>query len=314
MVSSVLAVAVAPAVDRYTWFDSLRLGTVNRPHRVEVRAGGKAFNSSRVMSEIGLGVVAVVPAHRSEQGWFRAEGEAAGIEVRTVVVPQRTRSTVTCLDDRTGDSTEIYEPSEQLDTASWHRIGDTVAELLGGGSGAPVDAVVIGGTRPGSSDGVLVDIVSAAHRAGAVVFVDACGAETRSILAAGPEVIKVNMAEAAGLIGPDERDDEDRPPAVAARELCRLGARAAVVTAGQSGATFFAAKHDFAVEGPQRPGAYPGGSGDAFLAGLVESTLAGSSPERAMANAAWCAEENAAHPHAGHVDMDRWHTWKRSQG
>ena len=102
------------------------------------------------------------------------------------------------------------------------------------------------------------------------VALDAEGEPLRLALEAGPEIVKVNAAEAAGLLGePGGTREEALAASAQLRELAGGGGHAGIVTRGADGVTV-AAPDGVRYEGVlYERGRYPVGSGDAFLAGLV---------------------------------------------
>jgi fructose-1-phosphate kinase PfkB-like protein len=89
---------------------------------------------------------------------------------------------------------------------------------------------------------------------------------------------------------------------VAARALRGRGAVAVVVTLGTAGAVAVSAAGEARLEPPDVRGAYPVGSGDAFLAGLA-TALVGGSPLIDAARLGMAAGiANALLPGAGELD------------
>src|SRR4029450_2839658 len=122
----------------------------------------------------------------------------------------------------------------------------------------------------GLSEGGYRDLVAEAQAAGMRVAVDAEGEPLRLAVEAGPEIVKLNAAEAAGLLG---RPADGRGDASAScAELPALAGgdgHGGIVTRGADGVTV-AAPDGTSYEGTlYERGRYPVGSGDAFLAGLV---------------------------------------------
>src|SRR5690606_30636739 len=138
--------------------------------------------------------------------------------------------------------------------------------------------VCSGSLPPGVPDDGYARLVEIGHRAGARVVVDAARAALAAALAAGPDVITPNLAEAESVLyGPaheavaETGDDVPDRARRAVLELCRRGARSAAVTAGAAGTAFGDAGG--AVWLPTVPVRVvnPIGAGDSFVAGLVEA-------------------------------------------
>jgi fructose-1-phosphate kinase PfkB-like protein len=122
-------------------------------------------------------------------------------------------------------------------------------------------------------------------------------------VSAGPDIVKVNAEEAAGMIGTrvGTLDEAVR----AARELrSRLDGdgRAAIVTRGAEGAIVVTPAGDALEARLYERGRYPVGSGDAFLGGLVTGLDRGASWPEALSLALGAATANAMMPGAGRLD------------
>ena len=135
------------------------------------------------------------------------------------------------------------------------------------------------------------------------VALDAEGEPLRLALEAGPEIVKVNAAEAAGLLGePAGTREEALAASAQLRELAGGGGHAGIVTRGADGVTV-AAPDGARYEGVlYERGRYPVGSGDAFLAGLVVGLERGDPLPGALGLALGAAAANAELPGAGALD------------
>ena len=115
-------------------------------------------------------------------------------------------------------------------------------------------------------------------------------------------LVKVNRAEAAALIG-------DRPVADLAVALQVRTDGLVVVTDGVRGAVAADGSSVLKVGPAGSPGAFPQGSGDAFLARLLNALDDGSDWPSALRLAAGCAAANAQVPGAGRLDVDLARRW-----
>jgi fructose-1-phosphate kinase PfkB-like protein len=167
--------------------------------------------------------------------------------------------------------------------------------------------LTISGSIPqGLSDDGYRDLVAEARAAGMRVALDAEGEPLRLALEAGPEIVKVNAAEAAGLLGEPAGTQEEALAACAQlRELAGGGGHAGIVTRGADGVTV-AAPDGVRYGGVlYERGRYPVGSGDAFLAGLVVGLERGDPLPGALGLALGAAAANAELPGAGALDAAR---------
>lgn len=104
---------------------------------------------------------------------------------------------------------------------------------------------------------------------------------------AGCALVKPDRLEAAALTGLPCASREEA--AVCARELCRRGAGAVLVSLGADGFVLADGDVERAVDAEPVPDANSSGAGDALLAGYFAARLSGLDPDRAAAAAARCA-------------------------
>jgi 1-phosphofructokinase family hexose kinase len=263
MTDRILFVAANPSVDRLYEVARLAAGAIHRPELVVAVPGGKGLNAARAAASLG-GRVTVVGIVGGRSGdWIRDEIAARGIEARWASSAALTRTCVSILDRSTGDMTEIYERGEPVEASAWDDLERAVAAELPAGD---VAAVALSGSLP--PDAPADGFGRIAAMAGSVpVLADTYGAALRPVLAERPEVVKVNADEAAEATGITVTDAASA--AAAARALLEAGAANAVVTLGLDGAVVASAAGGARLVPPPTRGAYPVGSGDAFLGGMA---------------------------------------------
>jgi 1-phosphofructokinase/tagatose 6-phosphate kinase len=140
-------------------------------------------------------------------------------------------------------------------------------------------------------------LAEAARRAGARVALDARDDGLSAGLRARPDFVKVNASEADGL-----------GIAGAAALLEAAGGRtgcAAAITHGADGMELALPDGRTVRAAPPALGAYPVGSGDAFLGGLLAALDAGADFADAFGLALGAAAANAELPGAGRLDPSR---------
>jgi fructose-1-phosphate kinase PfkB-like protein len=150
-------------------------------------------------------------------------------------------------------------------------------------------------------DAVARSLVRARER-GARIAIDTHGDALAAIVeGVRPELVKVNRHEAAAYLGlPAETDLLE----LAAGVRRRSGGDV-VLTDGAAGSVALTRDGEAWRAGRGSTfGAYPVGSGDCYLGGLLSALDAGESIDRALALAAACAGANAATPGAALFDVD----------
>lgn len=265
----IAVVALNPALDVTHHVDGVDWAGVNRPVRVRAVPGGKGPNVARTLHALGADVLLMGLAGGHTGAAVRAGLLAAGVPAVFTEIAADTRRTFVVVDTSGGDVASFYEPGAPVTAAELGRFLATYGEALPG-----CDAVVLSGSLPpGLPDSTYADLTGLAAGAGVPVILDTSGAALLRGAAAGPAIVKPNLAELAAAAGRPLRwaGDPDRAAVVAAAGWLRsLGARAVVVSLGADGllaVTGDGAWH--AVPAPVRGN--PTGAGDAAVAGLAQA-------------------------------------------
>jgi 1-phosphofructokinase family hexose kinase len=298
----IVCLAANPSIDKLFETERLVKGDIHRPAGFVQTAGGKGLNVARAARALGGNVHAVALLRGHAGKWLLEQLEAEGVPGTHVWAHGENRSSLSVSDRETASLTEFYENGAVAPSAAW-------AELMHAASSTFDRAgwLTISGSMPrGAPDEGYHDLVAEARRAGVRVAVDAEGDRLRMALDAGPEIVKVNQAEARELLDvPTARREEALAAATKLRGLAGGDGHAGLVTRGAEGVVL-AAPDGTLYEGVLYVRArYPVGSGDAFLAGLVVSLDAGGSWEEALRLALGAATANAELPGAGKLEAER---------
>jgi 1-phosphofructokinase family hexose kinase len=282
-------VAASPSIDRLVEVDVVRVGEIHRPRRVVAVAGGKGLNAARAAHSLGADVVAVALLGGHAGRWVADELQAEGVAVEVVSCPGETRTSLSAAPDGGGPLTEFYEPAPAVDEVLWRELEAAVERVA-----ADVRWVAVAGSLPpGAPRDAYARLARAARRAGARVALDARGEGLAAGLAAEPDFVKVNAAEAAELGVAD---------AAGLRAAAGGGDRAAAITYGAEGMELALPHGRIRSAVPPAMGNYPVGSGDAALGGFLAALDAGGDWDAALALASGAAAANAEEPGAGRLD------------
>jgi 1-phosphofructokinase family hexose kinase len=327
------------AVDRTVRLPELRPGQVMRPSRAVVTAGGKGLNVGRAWHALKalagadsdrlhrLGAYPVtLGGDRARPGGgtatlvsFRGTADAEFVDrlfaaepVRFVGVdvPGEARVATIYL-EQSGRVTVLNEPGPELTAGDWARYEAAVAAELTGGRHRTL--VCSGSLPPGAPDDAYARLVQIGRRAGVRVVVDAARAALAAALAAGPDAVTPNLAEADGVMNGHSHEAVDEAgldvphrAGAAAEALCARGARSAVVTAGAAGAAYCAASGGVIwVPTVKVEVVNPIGAGDSFVAGLVHGWEGGADGVDAVTFALATATASVEQELAGGVDPRR---------
>jgi fructose-1-phosphate kinase PfkB-like protein len=199
-------------------------------------------------------------------------------------------------------ATVLNEPGPPLGDGDWEALEAEVSAALGGHG-----VLVCSGSLP---PGAPEDGYARLTRLAGVAVVDAGGATLRAALAAGPDVVTPNLAEAEGvLFGRADEAVEASPEAcehalAAARELVRAGGGAAVVTAASAGAAVASAEGAWWIAAPRVEAvANPIGAGDVLAAGLASGLEAGLDVRAAAVRGVAAAAAGVQAALAGDLDV-----------
>jgi 1-phosphofructokinase family hexose kinase len=299
--------------DRTLWVEHFAVGTVSRPFRADVTAGGKGVNVVRTLRDLGrtARLVGLLPEGqgpelerllREEKIDFRPVPVAGAVRGATIVVEADGRATV------------LNEPGPQVGPAELDALLAAVADELAAADG-PLVLACSGSLPPGLSLDVYGRVSALVHEYGGTVVVDAARDALAASLSFGPDVVTPNLGEAENLLDGtttehsdhDEDEEQTRARALdAARRLRERGAQRAVVTAGSRGVAWVDADggehweraHEVAL-------ANPIGAGDSFVGGLVAELTSSGDWTSAVGYAVAVAGAAVEQPGAGSVDADR---------
>jgi fructose-1-phosphate kinase PfkB-like protein len=171
--------------------------------------------------------------------------------------------------------------------------------------------VASGSLPPGAPDDAYARLVALAREAGRRSVVDTNPAALRAALAAGPDVVTPNLAEAEGLLhGRGDESVETSPDApehalAAARALVDHGARSAVVTAAAAGAAVATSDTQAFVTAPHAEVRNPIGAGDVLTSALSAALERGEDVLEATRAGVAAAAASVEAPKAGVLEPAR---------
>jgi 1-phosphofructokinase family hexose kinase len=307
-VPMIVCVAGNPAIDKLFEVQAVRPGEIHRPDAFVPLPGGKGIHVAQVATALGAEAIAtgILAGHHGR--WLAETLAAEGVPgVFAWAAQGETRSCLTVADRATGGLTEFYEDGLQVTPEDWAALVAVVDELLAQGP----SWLAMAGSVPAAPGGAVgyASLVTAARAAGVRSAVDSRGADLARALEAGPDLVKINAGEASELLSATNIDDIAPAHEAAHAIRARAGGdgHAVVITLGERGMVMLdpdGAAWRGTVTGH---GAYPVGSGDAFLAGLLVALTADPPapwPEAARL-ALGAATANAQIPGAARLDPAR---------
>jgi 1-phosphofructokinase family hexose kinase len=298
----IVCLAANPSIDRLFEVERLIKGDIHRPVGFVQVAGGKGLNVARAARALGAEVCAVTMLRGHSGRWLREALAAEGVDGEFVWTHGENRSSLSVADRETSGLTEFYEHGAVAPDAAWVELAHAAASRCRSG-----DWLTISGSMPrGAPDEGYRDLIAEMRGAGVRVALDSEGERLSVALTAEPDIVKVNVAEAGGLLGlPTARRDDSLAAASKIRDLAGGDGHAGIVTRGSQG-VMLAAPDGSLYEGVLYVrGRYPVGSGDSFLAGLVTALDGGRSWEDSLRLALGAGAANAEMPGAARLDASR---------
>jgi 1-phosphofructokinase family hexose kinase len=299
----VVFVAANPSIDRLYEVDRLTAGAIHRPVGLVAVPGGKGLNAARAAAQLGGRVTAIGILGGRSGEWIAEALSARGIDARWARSGSETRTCVSILDRASGAMTEIYERGGPIDPEAWAALERLVAVELERGD---VAALCLSGSLPVGAPldgfGRIAGLARAAGSVGAPVPVlaDTYGPALVAVLGERPALVKINADEASEATGIAVGDAASAE--AAATVLLERGAASVVVTLGRDGAVVVMAAGTSRLASTGAQGAYPVGSGDAFLGGLAVGIARGDGVPAAARLGMVAGAANAAVPGAGELD------------
>jgi tagatose 6-phosphate kinase len=304
----IVVVCLNPALDVTHHVDAVDWGGVNRPRAVRARPGGKGLNVARTLHALGVDVLVLGLA-----GGITGAGVEAALRERCVPaaftpVAGETRRTFSIVDGSVAGRgvTAFYEAGPEVGEEELTRFRRGYEQALEG-----ANAVVLSGSLPpGLEAGTYATLIKAAAAADVPAVLDTHGEALRRGAAAGPAIVKPNLAELAALAGrplaPAANGAADGPAdgaadlATAAAAAGQLrGAQAVVITLGSAG--LLAATEDgcWRARPPAAVAGNATGAGDAVAAALAHGLVLGRPWDERLRHAAALGAATAAAPVAG---------------
>jgi len=293
----ILCVAASPSIDKLFEVDRVVPGTIHRPDGFVQVPGGKGLNVARAAHSLGAEVHAtgILAGHAGR--WLAEALAAEGVPGTFAWIDGETRASLSVADRRTGGLTEFYERGDDVGDG-WDRLEEVVRSVLPGRAWMTMS----GNLPPGAPDDGYARLIAIARDAGVRCALDARERALAEGIDAGPDVVKVNAEEAGWLLGGRIASVDEAAGAADAIRTRLGGAGAAIVTCGADGALIAGADGGMLHGRLYVQGAYPVGSGDAFLGGLVTALERGDPWRDATALALGAATANAEMPGAGRLD------------
>ena len=296
----IVVVCLNPALDVTHHVGAVDWGGVNRPRAARARPGGKGLNVARTLHALGVDVLVLGLAGGVTGAGVEAALRELGVPAAFTPAAGETRRTFTVVDNSVADHgvTAFHEAGPEAGE-------EELAGFLRGYEQAleAATAVVLSGSLPpGLPAGTYAALIESAAAAGVPAVLDTHGEALRRGAAAGPAIVKPNLAELAALAGRPLTPGADRAAdratvEAAAGELD--GAEAVVVTLGPDGLLAATGDGCWRARPPAVMAGNATGAGDAVAAALAHGLVLGRPWDERLRHAAALGAATAAAPVAG---------------
>jgi len=252
-----------PAVDRELTVLEVKFDSVLRASQSRVDFGGKGFNVSRLLKNMGVASTAV-GFLGGLAGEFLQDGlRNLGIGTDFVLITGETRTNVSIVTQSHNHYIKVNEKGPLVDAAKQTELLDKIGALA-----KPSDWWALAGSLPpGVADDFYARVVKVLNKHEARTILDASGESLRLGCAEKPYLVKPNIEEAHALTGLPMKTFAEI--AVAAAEIRKMGAQNVVISMGKAGALLQTAEGTWLTHSPKIQEKNPIGAGDSMVGGLV---------------------------------------------
>ena len=193
----VVTVTANAALDRTIYVDSLRRGHRHCVRSEHAQAGGKGVNVSRVLAGLGASVRSIVVLGGETGRTIQRDLEESGLDPVEVAAPGESRTCLEILETRSGRVTQIHGRGVTATEKTVHALTTSVESALDGASWL----ALCGSLPEGCPANTYSRLMHVARRRGVRVAIDTSGPALLAAWSAGPDLLRVNRAEAIEVIG-----------------------------------------------------------------------------------------------------------------
>src|ERR1700759_769146 len=213
----IVCVAGNPSIDKLFEVAEIAVGEIHRPDRMIALPGGKGIHVAQVATALGADAVVTGLLAGHAGRWGAQTLEREGVSGEWAWGAGETRSSLSVADAASGRLTEFYEDGAVVSGAEWQAGRSIAGSLPKGSNGYP-------------------ELIEAAPAHGVRCAVDSRGDALAQAIDAGAELVKINIHEAAELLGRELRGPEQAVAAARAiRDRAGGAEHAVAITLGEDG-------------------------------------------------------------------------------
>ena len=295
----ILTVCLNPTLQRSLFFNSLKIGEVNRANQQLLCASGKGVNVTRVLTQLGVPAVHLTHVSGIQKRLFINLCRKDNILLSWIPGCSEIRTCTTAVNYGDSTATELIEAADPVGKNTERLILQRYRRLI-----KKSTAVVISGTKtPGYSDTLYPEMVKLANALHVPAILDIKGEDLKRSLPHGPAWVKPNLAEfietfQIGQIQSEHKiDDETLKLAIRkAQTFAKKHSTSFILTRGAMGVEVITSEFHFHMDALQIAAVNTIGCGDAFAAGFAADLPSRNNAEqirKAVVFAQECAAKNA---------------------
>lgn len=256
-------VTLNPALDKCVFVDHLQPNDTNRIYKVEVDAGGKGINASRVLKELGneTATLGFIGGHTGR--YIEHVLRSDGIQTSFTLIDADTRTNIAIQESSGAPPTSLNEPGPLITSVELDELTAHVKNIA-----AKSKLMLFGGSIPSS---VPVDIyktlIESVKQTGVKTILDSDGEPMCLGMQSGPYMIKPNRDEVKRLVGVDIQSLDDAKKAL--NLLAKFGVQVIVISMGAKGAVAASSDGIWHAVPPDVTVVSTIGSGDSMVAGMA---------------------------------------------
>lgn len=265
----IYTVTLNPAVDRELTVPAIEFDSVLRATAHQVDFGGKGFNVSRVLRNLGVTSTALGFAG-GKSGELLQDGlHSLGISTDFTWIAGETRTNVSIVSTNQKRYVKANEPGPTISADERTALLDKIKSLV-----IPDDWWVLAGSLPpGVPDNIYAEMINIIKASGGHTVLDTSGPALEFGCSASPSLAKPNAYEAYKLTGlPVDSLSQITAAAIAITEM---GVNCVVISMGKDGAMLHEDGKTWIAYSPPIEEINPIGAGDSLVGGLVYGLQAG---------------------------------------
>ncbi|MDI6827328.1 MAG: 1-phosphofructokinase [Armatimonadota bacterium] len=276
LISVIASVTLNPALDKTVYIDRLLPHDANRIRKIEVDAGGKGVNASRVLNELGSPTVALGFVGGKTGSYIEHVLASEGVKTDFVRTAAETRTNICIQELADTPPTMLNEPGPNVTDEELEKLIAKVYEYASKSS-----MMIFGGSLATSvPEDIYRTLIAGISELGAKAILDSDGRPMLLGMEAQPFMIKPNRDEVKRLLGVDVKDFKDAVPAI--DQLADKGIDVIVISMGSKGAVAGSAEGVWSAIPPKVKPISTIGSGDSMVAGIAHILSQGGSLDEAL--------------------------------